>query len=428
MRLFLVLLCLPGLALAKPLITSSEESLSKLCLDASDTAERVARFCEEALKEDGATSETRADFHTNRGDALAWLERYEEAEAAFNAALEIKAEHVSALNGLAWLYWDIDRSEEALELFKMSAGIRPTASSYGGIANLERRLNESYEAALEAIDIALVLAPDYQFGLREKGWILLEMGRSEASRLAFQQAVDRDPEDTNALFGLQLYAEGVDDFEGALVYANLVVDYAPEWSVAYIRRALVLRRLDRFRQAIKDADRAIELDPSESRGYTERAYALWNLGQTGDALESYEAGIAAGVASNELHYWYADALSDLGRNEEALQQVDLAMALPGASADDAALKAFIALELEEYAMARDAASFALGQDPREPYAKYYLARVELVEGNLDQALTVFDQAMNDGLPEDFVGYFSRDLVAAGHIRAALKLRSRYSEK
>jgi len=86
---------------AKPLITSSEATLARICLKFGDTPERVLAACDGALIEPGVTEGLRADLAAARGDALAALDRQAEAEGAFRAALASNPNSTDALNGLA---------------------------------------------------------------------------------------------------------------------------------------------------------------------------------------------------------------------------------------------------------------------------------------------------------------------------------------
>ena len=47
------------------------------------------------------------------------------------------------------------------------------------------------------------------------------------------------------------------------------------------------------------------------------------------------------------------------------------------------------------------------------------------DGKADEGITRFDAAMTGGLPEDRVGAFARELIAAGNYIEAMQLRLKY---
>ncbi len=419
-------LCLSAVSLsARPLLSSSEESAGQLCLRDEDTPERMLLYCRAALAEEGATDETRSEYHRNLGSADQDLGDIEAATESFLAAVDLDPGSVEALNLLAWNYWDLDREPEAMVLFRRSSQMRPTASAYGGMANILRRIEQRPEEALESIEIALALLPDYRWGLREKGWILFDLDQDEDALATFQEAVYADGDNASAHWGIMTYHQRKGDYETALLSANRTMEIAPEDAFYRARRAFILRRLDRNQQAILDASRAIELDPLRSNGYAQKAFAEIALGYTARALSTFEEAVEAGAGDNFLLYWYADHLSEMGRMEEAMLQIDAAIAEPDTDSADQTLKAYIALELDRDETALEAAEAALAEDAEDEYALYYKAVADLRMGRAEEAIAGFDAAMAADLPENYVSRFVAELVFEGKVATALKLRLKY---
>ncbi|QHQ35771.1 tetratricopeptide repeat protein [Algicella marina] len=410
---------------ARPLITSSEDSYGRICLESSDTPERIAAACEAALAESGALPATRAGFHRKLGSAKERLGDTAAAASAFLSAIGLLPNDVEAMNLLGWMYWDIDRNDEAVAMFRRSLSLRPTASANGGLANLLRIHLNQPEEALQRIETALLLEPEYSWGLREKGWIFFDLDRDADALEAFEAALFLDSEDAFAHYGVLTFHERAEDYEAALEAANRTIEFAPKDADFRSHRAFLLRRLDRNQQAIRAANEAIELDPRESDGYVQRAFAESALGYTAQASRTFQAGIDAGAGDRFLHYWYADHLSDYDSPETAMHQIDKAISLPGVGAEDWSLKAYLALELEDDEEALRAAISAVRADAGSPYGYYYHAVAELRLGRENEALVQFDAAMNRDLPIGFVRRFVGELLALGRFNTAMRVRRAY---
>jgi tetratricopeptide (TPR) repeat protein len=200
---------------------------------------------------------------------------------------------------------------------------------------------------------------------------------------------------------------------------------APEDFSTLAYRIIALRRLDRNAQALRQADRLIEAFPDKSSGYIERGQALMALGRRGDAIRTYSEADGKLGPNNAVLYWYADALSADGQFENALAVIDRGIALAGADYSDHLLRSYIALELQDYPLARTAAEASLATGVEDPWAHYYIAISLVHEGAASEGMAWFEKAIATGLPADRIGAFASELVGAGKWVEAAQLRLKY---
>ena len=92
---------------------------------------------------------------------------------------------------------------------------------------------------------------------------------------------------------------------------------------------------------------------------------------------------------------------------------------------DHLLKSWIALELEDYEVARASAETSIDIGGDDPWAHYYIAVSMVHDDAAEDGMMRFDEAMAFGLPEAFVGYFAKELVRAGKWVEAAQLRIKY---
>ena len=421
-----LLILAAGPLTAKPLVTSSEDTLARVCL-ARDTAPgRIVEACDAALFDAALTISQKVDLLVARGDGQYWLDDFQGAEASYRAALEVNPRSVEAWNGLGWTLWETGGDVAAYDAFTSSLAIDVSVQGLGGAAAAGRRMGAvANDEAREMLQAALSIDPDYMWAVREIGWSLLEDGDNRGAATRFEAALTVDGSDTNALYGLGRARLGTDENEAALETFNRMLGEEPDHLSARIYRITALRRLDRNAQALREADRLIADHPQTMSGYVERGRALAGLERRAEALETYRDAEAALGPTNALLYWHADLLATDGRFDEALAVIERGLGLKGADYSDHLLKSYIALELGDYALARDAAEASLATGFEDPWAHYYIAVAMVRTGDVPEGLARFDRAVAAGLPADRIGAFARELIGSGKYVEAAQLRLKY---
>lgn len=423
-RLSVLALCFAGSAAqATPLISNSEETTARICIARDLAPERIVDACDVALSEAGLTLAQRVDMMVARGDGLFWQDHFREAADSYRAATRIDASAIEAWNGLGWALWETDGDAAALEAFEKSLNVDVSVQGLGGKAATARRLGAiSNDEARKLLNAALAIDPDYIWAVRELGWSHIEDRNYADAKLAFREALDIEPQDVNARYGLGRAKLSTGSAEDALNIFNDALEDAPNDFSLKVYRIIALRKLDRNAQALRQANRLIAENPDRSSGYIERGLSLVALQRRAEAIETYQVADEKLGPNNTILYWYADALSVDGRFREALQVIDRGLTLSGADYSDHLLKSYIALELENYPLARKAAEDSLATGVNDPWAHYYIAITMVHDGTVGKAIEQFSVAMDAGLPEHRVGAFARELISAGKYVEAAQLR------
>lgn len=204
--------CLPADRLAEPgtLVEEARRALEAghhaRALDCSEEAIRLAPRLVPAL--------------AARADALAALDRLDEARLGYARALAVDPEHPVALLGAADLYVrrlsaERDALETGLEyaLRGVRSALRPPyhdrelAAELQLVAGIAENDLGKNRAALGHLDRALSAFPDDPDVVYERGVALFELCRFDDARRAFQRALALSPDDPWILHQLGLLAE-----------------------------------------------------------------------------------------------------------------------------------------------------------------------------------------------------------------------------
>jgi len=139
------------------------------------------------------TMSVRADDHYVRGRNLHLAQRYEEAIAAYQQALQVDGSHVNARNGLAIAYAEQRDFVKAIPIWQaltrgatMASG-NATAFLFGNLGHAYF-LNGQYDEALVALEKACLLDPLNHRTWQHLGETLQQLGQNERAAQMLRQA------------------------------------------------------------------------------------------------------------------------------------------------------------------------------------------------------------------------------------------------
>ncbi|MFN7996571.1 MAG: tetratricopeptide repeat protein [Bryobacteraceae bacterium] len=230
-------------------------------------------------------------------------------------------------NLLAWCRYKQDDFRGAAVALDQAIALDPgDETNYldGGMMLLEHR---RYEAALDAAEKALQVAPDSYRAHRLKALVSLKMGRVNEAENYYERAVKLNPNDAQAITGLataQLDTGKAKEAEQTLARA---IERLPRAALLYQAYGSMLLWGDRQEEAatqLRAVDllrRAASLDAS----LAEPHYQLGKLALREDRIEEarreLEAAVRLDPASSKNHYSLSQAYRKLGRRSDAAREV-----------------------------------------------------------------------------------------------------------
>ena len=212
--------------------------------------------------------------------------RLEEAVENYDKVIELDPELVGqeALQNRAEVLDELGKRnessegfEKALERLNRSIEESPTNSgAWVSKAFLFRELGR-HEAAVEALNNATQITPEYVLAWEVKGEILSnELGRYDESIEAYERALLLDATDTRAWTG----------------------------------KGDALRSLGRNREAVQAYERALEIEPDRAAAWSGKGAALRNMGRYNESIQAYDGALHAieqNQASSSVSLAEADA-------------------------------------------------------------------------------------------------------------------------
>lgn len=149
-----------------------------------------------------------------------------------------------------------------------------------------------FDHAIELINSALALKPNYPEALNNLGNALVSSGRTDEGAASYRKAVDLRPNYADAHFnlGLVLLQQGKLD-EAAISYRK-ALEFRPNNIEALLNLGNILGDLGEPDEAIACYRKALAFSPGFSEAYVSLGVTLCGLGRLDEAIASYRRAIA----------------------------------------------------------------------------------------------------------------------------------------
>lgn len=119
-----------------------------------------------------------------------------------------------------------------------------------------------------------------------------------------------------------------EEYEIALAFHNQVIQVNPDDALIWCNRGIVLRWLKRYEEAIASHDRAIELKPDDASFWGSKGRLLEECQRYKEALSAFDRAVQ--ILPNNAGSWDSrgDVLEKLQRHEEAIASYQRAIQIP----------------------------------------------------------------------------------------------------
>ncbi|MBI5792160.1 MAG: tetratricopeptide repeat protein [Rhodocyclales bacterium] len=241
---------------------------------------------------------------------------------------------------------------------------------------------------------AIAFDPGQVAAHRDLGFVLMNLGQTDAAEQCFRNALASAEVDAAALQGLGIVAAQRGDLTSAEALLRRALAADGDNAAIYANLGTALSHQGRSAEAVAAYRRASVLEPAFAEAHFGLGNALQSQGKVAAAIDAYDAAISLQPHSADFHNNRAAALNTLGRFEEAEQGSRQALAL-GASNHHAYNNLGNAL----HGQARGEEAIACYQkaiDLRRDYAEAHnnLGRAFLDLGRIEEAEAAYRQALH----------------------------------
>ena len=336
---------------------------------------------EEVLRRGREIDPRNRDLTHNLGEVIRQQGRHEESLKWYDDVIKRDRKYVRAYAGKGDALFYLERYEEAITFLRKALSLDPGMSQahlmHTLIGEAEQKLGRfgearrHYEHALR-IDSRLFRAHASLIGL------LLEQQRGEEMQQRLQVVRDLGVEDKDGVLGVAELFRKRNLYEESLEWYDRILEHDPDYTQAYVGKGDALFRLKRYEEAIEVMDKAITLDPDMSIVPTLRVL----MGESAQALGRPEEAskIYRLVLKNSPHHVGAlDRLAmvhyEQGRYEEALQLYRMHIDIAPDNANAHSNLGIVLYKMGRSDEARKSLEHALSLDPDAAMAKTVLGLI-----------------------------------------------------
>jgi cellulose synthase operon protein C len=210
--------------------------------------------------------------------ALAYLEKFQDANEAYRAAIDSDSTHLDAQLGAAELFTDKYNYGDAAQFLDDALQVNPNSAR----AHLDVAINKKLDGGEEmsaALERALAINPNYVSALAFKAGLALEAGEFADANAQLDKALKINPRslEVHALRAAMFYLQERDRDIETEIAATLAIN--PRYGEVYnilSHFATITRRVS---QSAQFARRAIEISPRLWDAHLNLGMALLRLGQ-----------------------------------------------------------------------------------------------------------------------------------------------------
>lgn len=264
------------------------------------------------------------ELYFKRGELLYQRDRYAEAEKDLLKAIELKDDLPQYYHFLADIQLDGAQSKEAIKTMKKAVekfpGRIPTLLKFSEFYFILKQYDSSLSTINEIVKIDPQNADAYfmlGMNFREMGdtdkalnslqraveidadmvdaWILLgdiheQKGQDIASKY-YQNAVESNPQNIEALHTLAYYYQNHNKVDEALKIYKNILDINPKYTDAHLNSGILNLSIDSLDYALAHFNIMINMDPKASKAYYYRGLTRELLGEPNKAKNDYQSSI-----------------------------------------------------------------------------------------------------------------------------------------
>jgi tetratricopeptide (TPR) repeat protein len=249
-----------------------------------------------------AAGSSDATVYGSLGAICGAQERYEEAIALLNKALEIKPDYPEAHVNQGIALQNQGNLTAAIAAFTRALAYRPHYANAHIRLGLALQEQGDRSAAITAFNKAIALQPDHPDVYNNLAIALQEDGDLPSAIAAYGKALAIKPDNAQAYNNLGNALQEQGDLAAAIAAYNKSIELTPSYQDAYFNRAIALQAQGHLAAAIASCKQALELKPDFFDAHNRLGLAFCEQGNFPAAIASYKKALEIRPDYPEAHW------------------------------------------------------------------------------------------------------------------------------
>ncbi|HEY9799228.1 MAG TPA: tetratricopeptide repeat protein [Leptolyngbyaceae cyanobacterium] len=254
-----------------------------------------------------------------QGKTLFRLKQYQEALSAYDKAIQINPEYLEAWSGRGEALQNLQRYKEAIASFDKAIQLNEDYPEVWNARGEAFSNLKQYDEAIKSYDKAIEFKPDAYEPWYNKGLALQNLKEYDQAIEAYNKAIEIKSDYERAWYNLGNALVNLNRYEDAFRAYDKAVQYKADYSIAWLSRGNVLIVLKRYPEAVESFNQVIKLNPNSYQAWYGKGWSQHQNQRYTEAIESYTK--AAAIKPNNYQVWYS-----LGNSQYILQKYQDAIA------------------------------------------------------------------------------------------------------
>ncbi|YAF98231.1 MAG: tetratricopeptide repeat protein [Nodularia sp. CChRGM 3473] len=248
-----------------------------------------------------------------QGKALFELKKYEDALIAYDQAIQLQPDYAEAWSGRGFVLQNLQRYPEAIASFDKALQIDskdPEVWYAKGeiFSNLQQ-----YNNAIQSYKKVIKLQSNYYQAWYKQGLAFHNLKQYDDAIAAYEKAIEIKSDYGQAWYALGNALVNLNRYKYAFTAYDKAVQYQQNYYPAWFSRSNVLVTLQRYPEAIESFNQVLKINAKDYQALSSRGWALHQSQRYEEAVESYKK--AAAIKANDYQIWY-----NLGNSQYILQK------------------------------------------------------------------------------------------------------------
>ncbi len=365
------------------------------------------------------------DVLYNLGLAAARAEHYERGKQVFEAALKVKPNDIDALIELGRVESNLGNYIHAIYLLAQARSLAPRRPD--ALLGLARATQSAgfYGDSDAIYSEYLLLRPHDEMVRRDRATVhgFSEAGRADALK-ELTGYVQQHPKDAIGYFDLAQLTYHVSRVQ-ALAQVTTAVRLDPSFEPAHYIRAWLLHRVGRNAESLADLLIAVHLNPRDALAFDQLGLTYMELDKPVEAEQALRQAVILSPNEPKLLLHLARVLTDAGRQDEAQPYLDrFHQVQPNKPErpreEQLIMPTFGIPQAERTQKMLEQLRLRVAANPTNSALKLTLGSLLLLEGNLDEAYSVFHELLGTKPPSSLAYTAGTRLLAREQYGLALE--------
>lgn len=294
--------------------------------------------------------------------------------------------------GLSFLEMKNANHAEALRFIEQALQLAPNETDWIKLATAAAELTEKWDKVITFGEAAITANPGDLHSAKKLLHAYLIKGDVLSSEKLIQKMNLGEDKSTEVIIALGKAALIKKNYQKAIDYAHQANKNDPKSADPFVLLAETSIELHQYDQAFEYAQKAVKLKPDQNKAQLVFGTAIHKTRGMEAAIEYLNSIIDEGNHSTAIYACIADLIKDKDGVQQALQYLKSNQVQP----DEIISKKLAQYEydLNNYAQAAEQARLSLSQNPDQPDLIQMLGKIAEKEGNLDQAIKYFYDAIS----------------------------------